>query len=74
MSIFPVNPDELGDDFKRVDEILKLAVENGDMLSEWENGFVYDLVERVEKYGARTRISERQMEIIDRIDHKLNEG
>lgn len=72
MSIFPTYPDELGEDFKRVDAILKSAVENGDQLSEWENNFVYDLVERVEQWGARTRISEKQMEIIERIRGKLD--
>jgi hypothetical protein len=71
MSIFPEHPDTLGDDFMRVDGILKLAVENGDMLTEWENEFVYDLVERVEQYGKRTRISEKQMEVIDRISAKM---
>ena len=73
MSLFPQYPDELGDEFDEIDAILKNAVENGDMLSDWENGFVYDLVERVEQYGRRTRISEKQREIINRINDKLND-
>ena len=73
MSLFPSHPDELGDEFDEIDGILKNSVENGDMLSDWENGFVYDLVERVEQYGRRTRISEKQREIIDRINAKLND-
>ena len=71
MSLFPAHPDELGKDFARVDEILKSAVENGNQLTDWENEFVYDLVERLDTHGAKTRISEKQMEIIDRINGKL---
>lgn len=73
VSIFPRHPDELGDEYDEIDGILKSAVENGDMLSDWENGFVSDLVDRVEQYGKRTRISEKQREIIDRINEKLND-
>lgn len=72
MSLFPQHPDELGDEFNEVNTVLRSAVENGDMLSGWENDFVSDLIERVEQYGERTRISEKQQEIIDRIRDKLN--
>ena len=72
MSMFPSHPDELGDEFKEIDTILKAAVEDGDVLSDWENEFVSGLVERVALYGKRTRISEKQREIIDRINEKLN--
>ncbi len=73
MSLFPKHPDELGEDFERVDDILKMAEENGQDLSDWEANFVGDMIERLAQYGKRTRISERQMEIIDRIDARLNE-
>lgn len=73
MSMFPSHPDELGKEFARVDGVLKDAVENGDMLTDWENEFVCDLVERLDQFGAKTRISEKQMEIIDRIKTKLDE-
>ena len=73
MSLFPARPDELGEEFEEIDGVLKSAVENGDMLSDWENEFVGDLVERVEQYGRRARISEKQREIINRISHKLND-
>ena len=46
---------------------------HGDMLSDWENGAVGDLVERAEQYGRRARISEKQREIINRISHKPND-
>ena len=75
MSLFPAHPDELdADDFRRVKEILYDAQENGDQLSDWECGFVDDMIERVVQYGQRMRVSERQMEIIDRIEQKLWHG
>lgn len=73
MSILPRHTDELGDEHDEIDGILKSAVENGDMLSDWENGVVSDLVDRVKQYGKHTRISEKQREIIDRINEKLND-
>lgn len=72
MSLFPKHPDELdAKEFERVAEILADAEENGDELTEWEQGFCEDLRERFVQYGKRTRISERQMEIVDRIGNKL---
>ena len=71
MSLFPAHPDEVGDELERVIEILEMASENNELLSEWEEGFVHDMLERIDRYGRRTRISERQMEIIERIDEKF---
>lgn len=72
MSLFPSHPDELdADDLKRITEILRDAQENSEELTGWEEEFVADILERVEQYGKRTRISEKQMEIIDRIGNKL---
>ena len=38
-----------------------------DELTDWETSFVDDMNERILQYGRRVRISERQMEIIERI-------
>ena len=72
MSIFPAHPDELGDDFDDVDDIVKEALMNEDDLTDWEAEFVNDIAERLAQWGKRTRINEKQMEIIDRIRDKLN--
>lgn len=72
MSLFPRHPDELGDELDRVKDVLETAVENQDQLSDWECGFVDDMLERVVQYGKATRLTERQMEIIDRIEQTLS--
>jgi micrococcal nuclease len=71
MSLFP--PEDLGDDLARVTSILNDAIEAGERLTDWEHQFVEGVRERVIRYGARTRISEKQMEVIERIDAKLKE-
>lgn len=73
MSMLPSHPDDLGDEHDHVLSILDEAIENQDMLTDWEVIFVDDMRERVIQYGKRTRVSERQMEIIERIHAKLNE-
>lgn len=40
-------------------------------LTDWERSFMNDQIERYEKYGARTRFSEKQMDIINRVYAKL---
>lgn len=73
MSLFPPHPDALDEkELRRVTNILLEAQENAEPLTDWECDFVADMLERVEQYGRGTRISEKQMEIIDRIDDKLN--
>ncbi len=42
-----------------------------DELTEWERSYMEDQVKRYEQYGARTRFSEKQMVIIDRVYSKL---
>jgi|FreactTroBogLake_1042271.scaffolds.fasta_scaffold44299_2 hypothetical protein len=66
------HPDELdADEFRRLKEILYDAQENSDRLSDWECGFVDDTIERLIQYDRRIRVTEKQMEIIDRIEQKL---
>jgi hypothetical protein len=60
----------LGDDFDRVREILKDA-ESSTRLSDWEQNFLDDLRDRVLRYGDATRMSDKQMAVIDRIEQRL---
>lgn len=61
-----------GNDLTKLDKILSAAVEEENKLSEWENGFIRDTVERREKYGDGTRVSDKQWVILNRIQGKLN--
>lgn len=60
----------LGDDYERVCEILKDA-ESSTRFSDWEQSFLDDLRDRVLRYGDATRVSDRQMAVIDRIEQRL---
>jgi hypothetical protein len=71
MSLFPSNPDEIGDELDDLTRMLQSA-QDCDSLSDWEIGFVEDMLDRVIQYGKRTRVSERQQEILDRIQTKVD--
>lgn len=53
--------------------ILNAYAEFGDDadLTDWERGFMDDQVKRYEQYGDRTRFSDKQMEVINRVYGKL---
>ena len=38
-------------------------------LTVWERGFASDTVDRVAKYGERTQLSEKQLAIVERLEH-----
>lgn len=40
-------------------------------LTDWERSFMADQVKRYETYGSRTRFSDKQIEIIERVYGKL---
>lgn len=40
-------------------------------ITDWERSFMADQQKRYEEYGARTRFSQKQMEVIERIYSKL---
>lgn len=40
-------------------------------LTDWERGFMDDQIRRFEEYGSRTRFSDKQMDIIERVYGKL---
>lgn len=42
-----------------------------DELTDWERSFMADQITRFELYGARTRFSQKQMDVIDRVYSKL---
>lgn len=53
---------------------LKAYEEYGDDCSDitdWERGFMDDQVKRWEQYGSRTRFSDKQLDIINRVYGKL---
>ena len=56
---------------KRLDWILaKAQMALPDSLTEWEQGFVDDMTDRLEKYGSRLSVSERQWDVLERICDK----
>lgn len=40
-------------------------------LTDWERSFMDDQVKRYEQYGNRTRFSDKQMDVIERVYGKL---
>ena len=58
---------EIGDELDAVQELLTEALASGS-LSDWEDGFCRDLVEKLEQYGGATYVSERQWEILHRLE------
>ena len=40
-------------------------------ITDWERSFMADQVKRYEEYGARTRFSDKQMDVIERVYEKL---
>lgn len=56
-----------------IQTILNAFTEFGDDadLTDWERNFMEDQVKRYEQYGERTRFSDKQMEIINRVYGKL---
>lgn len=58
------------DELDELETILKNAVGNN-ALTDWERQFVDDLNTRVEEYGADTRVSAKQWDVLRRIEAKL---
>jgi len=57
-----------------LDEVLALAVENDDVLSDWERDFVSDFVNRLEEHQEKIKISPKQQAILDRVAEKLRKA
>jgi hypothetical protein len=51
--------------------VIRAALDNPEALTEWEQGFVDSINGRFVAYGTRVFVSEKQWNIIDRIERKL---
>jgi len=58
------------EDRRRLDWILSKAQTAMESLSEWEQNFVNDFTDRLEKWSDRLQVSERQWEVLERIREK----
>jgi len=54
-----------------VNSVVDAFNENPQKLSQWEKGFMTDMAQRVEKYGADTFISAKQWGVIMKAAEKL---
>jgi hypothetical protein len=52
-------------------EVLDMAQDSEQLLSDWERTFIADFREKYEKYGATVFVSAKQWGILDRIRGKL---
>lgn len=74
MSMFPQHPDELtSDELEDIEDMLRDVDMYGDKLTDWEQEFCASIADKIERFGKRTFLSERQMEIVDRIQKKLSD-
>lgn len=61
------------EDCDRLERIVQDCKENEGELSDWERSFMQSWVERIEEYGiARVRVSEKQWDILARIEDKVS--
>ena len=54
-----------------LDSLLVKCLEHDDLLSEWEQQFVSDFTEKLEKHGEALVVSAKQQGIFDRLEEKL---
>ena len=59
-----------GMDADRLQWILNKVDEGWARLSTWEENFLEDMRERLDKYGDNIRISEKQEDVLERISDK----
>lgn len=59
------------DHFAELDALLKKCLEHDNLLSDWENDFISQFVDKLEEYGESLRISDKQQQIFSRIEEKL---
>lgn len=60
--------------FKMLKKIEAAVDEHWDDLTQWEKGFIEDILERFRLYGKNTHISARQWEFIEKIFDKICTG
>lgn len=60
------------DECMYLERILAKAAANHNKLNSWEKSFVEDTNARYEKYGADTRMSPKQWQVLDNIDKNID--
>lgn len=61
------------EDQDRLERIVQDCKENEGELSQWEREFMQSWIERIEEYGiGRVRVSEKQWDILARIEDKVS--
>lgn len=56
---------------ERAKFICEMASENEDALTDWEKKFVSDQFGRLDQYGETTRMSDKQMGVLEKIANKV---
>lgn len=56
---------------ERLRTVIGAANDFPDNLSQWEKDFLSDFEKKLDQYGDRTRISDKQWVIIERIEGKV---
>lgn len=64
----------IGGGFEWLDKVIARAIVNAGALTEREAEFVLDMAERLDTWGARTFVSDPQLEWAAKIDEKLDEA
>ncbi len=66
-----LNGEPVGKAAEWLGELLRAASAHDGRLTAWESQFVDDLAERLERYGARMFITERQLSALKWIERRL---
>lgn len=54
-----------------IQQVIEGVREDDSALNDWEREFMKSVTERVEKYGQKTYMSEKQMAVVQRVYDKL---
>lgn len=81
MALFPDNrsdqqpseAEEIGMEIGRVRDMLADS-ETCELLTEWEQKFCADMAERVDRFAEATRMSEKQWDVFERIEKKMQKS
>jgi hypothetical protein len=56
---------------KELEEVIELSDIHKERLTEWEHNFLSSISARLEQYGASTFLSDKQLEVIEKISKKI---
>lgn len=62
------------DHFNELDQLLKKALENEHLFSEWEQSFIGDWADKLGKQGERATVSDKQQHVFNNIQRKLEKA